>query len=273
ANAAIAADPSFVYFARFDPNNDSGADDNTMQDALFDRGSFDDLQPLPSLDFLDPKYNGSDPTAEVPIPVVKIEEAHLILAEAALADGDLAGAKSVMTDIVGLVATRPTATFSDLVEGRDEDNPGIRPDMASVMVAPGPDRDFEAGLVIDRGAPTVTVPTVSGTSFSAEEIDAISSIDRAYEALYRMRQEIFIAEGRRFVDMGIRFPVAQREADANSNITADDQEGFVPSLWTGVATQLDAFTYDANAGTATVTTNVNRIIAENRGSGDVAPFE
>ena len=269
ANDIIAAAPDFVYLGNFDAIN---GPTNTMQDALFDRGSFDDLQPLPTLDFLDPKYNGSDPNFDFPTPIVKVEEAHLILAEAALSEGRLDDAKDIMNDIVGLVATRPTTTFDDRVEGRTHLAPDSRPNLSSVMVSPGPGRDFESGLVLDRQAETVTVPTVSGTSFDADEIAAIADVDAGYEALYRMRQEIFIAEGMRFVDLGLRMPVSQREADANANIVASDQEAVIPSFLSG-AGDIDAIEYDAMAGTCRVLVNCNALIAANRGTDFVAPFE
>ncbi|MEM8585611.1 MAG: hypothetical protein AAGF87_15135 [Bacteroidota bacterium] len=272
ANAIISAAPDFLYSANFDGINTSAADNNTMQDALFDRGSFDDLQPLPTLDFLDPKYNGSDPNFDFPTPVVKVEEAHFILAEAALSEGRLEDAKDIMRDIIGLVATRPTATFDDRVEGRTHLAPGSRPDTSFVMVAPGPDRPLESGLVLDRGAEEVTVPTVSGTSYDNADIDAIGDIDFAYESLYRMRQEVFIAEGMRFIDLGLRMPVSQNEADANPNIRDTDQQAVIPPFLAS-AGDIDAIDYDAAAGTATVLVNVNRLISENRTSAFVAPFE
>lgn len=273
ATAAITAGPDFVYFTRFDGANVGGADNNTMQDALFDRGSFDDLQPLPTLDFLDPKYNGSIPSVETNAPFIKIEEAHLILAEAELSQGNLDNAKNIMKDIVALVATRPLASFDDGVEGRAEDVPGSRPDAAVVMVAAGPDRPLQAGLVIGRGAGDISVSVVSGTHYTDDEIDAIADIDFGYESLYRMRQEIFIAEGRRMTDMGIRFVVSQVEKDSNPLIQDSDLEPVIPSFFAAIRMELDDFTYDADAGTARVAHNVNRLISENRGSDLVAPFE
>ena len=270
AEAAIAQSPEYVYFARYDGVEGPA---NTMQDALYDRGSFDDLQPLPSLDFLDPKYNGSVPNVEVPIPVLKIEEAHLILAEAALSDGDLEDAKAIMKDIIGLVNARPTQTFSDLVEGRTQNTPGSRPDSSIVEVAVGPDRPFEEGLVISRQSGDVTVPTVSGTSYTEDEVDAIDDMDFAYESLYRMRQEIFFAEGRRFTDLGLRLVVAQNEADANPNIQEGDLVPTIPTWLSPIAGSFDAFTYNVAAAQVTITNNLNRLTAENRSSPLVAPFE
>lgn len=273
AQIAIQATPSQLYVARYDPNSGVGPT-NTMQDAIYDRGSFDDLQPLPTLDFLDPKYNGSDATVDISIPVVKIEEAHLILAEAALSQDDLEGAKSIMKDIISLVATRPTQTFPDGAEGRPQVNPGSRPDSAIVAVAPGPDRDFEEGLVINRQSGPVTVPIVSGTSFTEDEIDDLVDVNEAYEALYRMRQEIFVAEGRRATDIGITFVISDRELIANPNVSeADNDFTLVPSWLASLGGGIDEFTYDAAAGRATITHNVNRLTIENRDSDLVVPFE
>lgn len=268
AQAAIDADSSLLYTAEFDAVN---GPTNTMQDALFDRGTFDDLQPLPSLDFLDPKYNGATPNFDYPIPVVKIEEAHLILAEAALSQGNLDDAKAIMRDIVALVATRPTATFDDAVEGRTQLAPRSRPDTNTVSVAPGPNRMLISGLVLDRNDGLITVPTVSGTSITNDQIDAINDVDFAYEELYRLRQHIFISEGRRMIDLGFKFPISQRESDANPAVTADLNMGVIPSWLAGM--DLDAFSYDAAAGTATVTNNLNRLTAQNRSSDLVVPFE
>ncbi len=271
AAAAIESTPDLLYSAGYDPTNDSGADDNLMQDALYDRGTFDDLQPLPALDFLDPKYNGSDATFDYSIPVVKIEEAHLILAEAAFSEGNLEEGKSRLSTLIAFVASRPTATFDDRREGRTDLAPGSRPDTAIVVVAPGPDREFEEGLVLSRQVPTVTVPTVSGVSLTVENINTIDNLDFAYEELYRIRQQIFIAEGRRMVDLGIKFPVSQRESDANSNVTSDDNQPQIPTFLVDI--DFDAFTYNTELFQVTITNNLNRIVSENRNSTLVAPFE
>ena len=178
-----------------------------------------------------------------------------------------------MKDIIGLVATRPTQTFSDAVEGRNQNDPGSRPDSSIVEVAVGPDRPFEAGLVINRQSGPVTIPTVSGTSYTEAEIDAIGDIDFAYESLYRMRQEIFIAEGRRFTDLGLRLVVAQNEADANPNIQEGDLLPTIPTWLQPIAKEFDAYTYDVGAARVTITNNLNKLTAENRSSPLVAPFE
>ncbi|MDW8019394.1 MAG: hypothetical protein RMI34_04885 [Chloroherpetonaceae bacterium] len=79
-----------------------------------------DLQPLPRLDFLDPKYTAVDS----PIPVLKIEEAHLILAEVAIAAGNFAEAKAQMRRAIA-AALRP-----DSVVGFNSTN--TRPNVPAV---------------------------------------------------------------------------------------------------------------------------------------------
>lgn len=269
ANAAIAADPSFVRFAQFDAIN---GPTNAMQDALYDRGTFDDLQPLPKLDFLDPKYNGADATQEVNVPILKIEEAHLILAEAALASNNLSAAQGIMKDIIGLVSTRPTLTFDDAREGRDHDNPGSRPDNPNVMVAASASDPMRAGLVISRQSGRVTIPVVSATSVTADMVDVLANADDALEMLYLMRQEIFIAEGMRMVDMGVKFVTSQVESILNDNVGSDDLTPNIPDFINAIKTELDDFTYDAGAGTCVIKHNVNRILVDNKASAAVLPF-
>lgn len=267
AQAALDLDPDFVFFAKYDALN---GPTNTMQDALFDRGSFDDLQPLPKLDFLDPKYNGSNATEESDIPVLKAEEAYLILIEAELADGDLDGAQDLMKDLIDLVETRPTETFDDSVEGRTHQMPGSRPDTAVVVVKTG-DGDFRTGLVLDRDE-LVTVPTVSGTSVTDDMVDDLDNIDEALETLYLMRQEIFIAEGRRMTDLGVRLVTSQIEFLANENVTEADKEAVIPPFIAAAKDNLDAFTYDRTTYEAIIPTDFNEIIVDNKESDFVVPF-
>lgn len=272
ADAAIAADAAFIRYIQFDVNNTPTRTRNEMQNAVHDRGTFDDLQPLPRLDFLDPKYNDIDPTMDMDIPMLKIEEAHLIKCEAAIADGALGTAQSIMKDIIGLVATRPTSTFNDAVENRTERAPGSRPDSTNVMVAAAAGAPMRAGLVLDRNEGDVTVPIVSGTSVTEAMVDAVGTEDEALELLYLMRQEIFFSEGRRMTDMGIKLVVSEVERLANSNITDSDITPNIPSYIDAIKTELDAIDYDAAAGTCTITHNVNAIIVANKSDKDVAPF-
>lgn len=266
AQAAIAANASYTRFIRFD--NPQGLT-NEMELAIFDRNTFDDLQPLPRLDFLDPKFHGVGPIDQ-PVAIQKIEEAHLILAEVALANNNLAAAKTHMKNTVAVVNSRPRDTFSDVAEGRTHEKPGSRPDKANVVVSFGPGDPFLPGYILERQASTVTVPAISGTSLTPLAIDLIPTADLALEALYLMRQEIFIAEGRRMVDLGIRFPVSEVEALSNANITTAQTTGHVPAFVKDK--NLDAFTYNAANRTVTIEVNMNRVLVANKTSPDVLPF-
>ncbi|GCC51715.1 hypothetical protein SanaruYs_19440 [Chryseotalea sanaruensis] len=273
AQAAIAASPSFLLTVEFDATN---APTSTIQNALFDRGTFDDLQPLPRLDFLDPKSFFISASLESATPFLKIEEAHLIIAEAQLAQNNLAGAKTTLTNLLSVVAARPVVNVNDNVEGRTEAAPGSRPNNNAVQVAASATDPLRAGLVRTRNGAgvTVPVPTVSGTSVTAAMITALANEDEALEMLYLMRQEIFIAEGRRMTDMGIRLVVSEIEALANSNIPTGDAStiSILPSFIDGIKTELDAFTYDANTNTCIITHNVNRILVQNKTASTVLPF-
>lgn len=274
ATAAIALDPDFVRFAQFDQANATALENtvNELQDALYDRGNFDDLQPLPRLDFLDPKYHGDNPTTDVNAPILKIEEAHLIIAEAALADNNLAQAKTVMKNLVTLVNSRPLATFNDAVEGRTQTTPGSRPDKSDITVAASPTDSQRPGLVLNRQAGNVTVPLISGTSVTATLIDAAATVDAALEILYLMRQEIFIAEGRRMTDLGISLVVSEVEFLANSNIKMEDTQATIPPFLEPIKLELDDFTYNAATKTVVIKHNLNRILVQNKTSPLVLPF-
>jgi tetratricopeptide (TPR) repeat protein len=270
AQSAIAADPAFTRTVRYDGVN---ALANTMQAALFLRGTFDDLQPLPRLDFLDPKYSG--PTNEqAPIYFQKIEEAHLILAEAALSDNALPDAKDAMKNAITAANTRPKKTFDDSVEDRPQPAPpavaaGDRPDKADILVAASATDPLRPGLVLNRKAGNITVPIVSGTSLTAAAVDLLVDADQALETLYLLRQEIFIAEGRRMIDLGIKFPVSEVEALSNSNITEANKQGFAPAF---IPTDMDAFTYDKAAKTVVMKHNMNKVLVGNKTSPNVLPF-
>ncbi len=261
ANEAIAADPNYTRTVEFDGTN---GPDSDFADALFDRGNFDDLQPLPRLDFLDPKYFVEGDT-ESPVYIQKAEEAHLILAEAELANNDVPAARTHLTNLLSLVNTRAMNTFSDAVEGRD----GSRPATAVVMVAASASDPLRAGLVIDRQLGDVTVARISGTSIVQTDIDALTDQLVALEMLYLMRQEIFIAEGRRFVDLGIKMPISENESLLNPAVTSTHILSSVPSF---VPTDMDAFTFDTSTNEVVILHNMNAILVANRTDAAVVPF-
>lgn len=259
AQQVIDADEDYVRYARF------GVDlNNEFEDAIYDRASFDDLQPLPRLDFLDPKYN--ETVGDDDIAYMKGEEAYLILIEAELADGDLDGAKALMTDLLDLVASRPTDTFADQTEGRAN-----RPNGVSVVVRADADEPFLAGLVLDRTDATVTVPEISGTSVTDADVDALATPLEALRTLYLMRQEIFIAEGRRLIDLGIRLPLSENEQISNPNVDMGPLTmASIPAPIAGVRTLLDAF--DVDGDQVTISLDVNQLLVDNRTDPALVPF-
>jgi tetratricopeptide (TPR) repeat protein len=266
AQAAIDSNPEYVRFIRFD--NPQGLTSD-IELALFDRNTFDDLQPLPRLDFLDPKYHGAS-NLDQSVAIQKIEEAHLILAEVALADNSLGQAKTHLKNTLAVVNTRARETFSDIADGRTQDNEGSRPNKADILVGASPADPLLPGLVLERQATNITVPSVSGTSLTSVQIDLLLSVDAALEKLYLMRQEIFLAEGRRMTDLGIRLPVSEVEALSNSKITTANTTGYAPAFVKDKP--LDAFTYNAATKTAVITVNMNKVLVDNKTSPDVLPF-
>lgn len=276
ANDALLMDPDYIRYIEFDPVNSSGNNNgfdyttNNMQMALQERGGFDDLQPLPTLDFLDPKVYAISGSEDSPIPLLKAEEAHLIIAEAAIAAGNPGGAETALHNLIDLINSRPLNTFDDSTEDRHERDPGSRPDTNAVVV------NGRSGLVLDRKAGLVTVPAVSGTSAdSAEVTTAAGGSEEAFLTfLYRVRQEVFIAEGRRFKDMGLSYVISEIEALQNENIGAGHPSTIsdLPQFLLDIAGEADEIDYDAAALTCTVTHDVNAIIAANRTSDAVCPF-
>lgn len=271
ANAAISSDPNLLYLIEFDEANEPSS---TIESALFERGTFDDLQPLPSLDFLDPKYSFLSNDEDQGTPFLKIEEAHFIITEAQLSDNDLNAAKGTLTSLVTLINNRATNTFSDQVEGRTQDDPDSRPNKSTITVSYEGETNVKTGLIISRGATPVTVSTISGTSITNADIDALSTIEDALEMLYLMRQEVFISEGRRIIDMGVKYVLHENELLLNSNISEGNSalEATIPTFIDAIKTELDDFTFDPIAETVVIKHNVNKILVSNRTSDMVIPF-
>ena len=265
ATAALALDDSFARQIRYDAANGPV---NNMESALYGRATFDDFQPLPTLDFLDPKYSFLSPAEDAPVHFLKAEEAHMIIAEGNIADGAFGAAQGNMTDLLALVGTREVRTIDDSIEGRIEVAPGSRPDNTGVVV------NGRSGLVLDRQAGLVNVPSVSGTSLTAGDIATMSDEDTALYLLYRTRQEVFISEGMRFVDMGIKLVLHENEILQNENVSDGDPSTVpvIPSFINAVVADLDAITYDAGAGVATTVIDVTDILVTNKTAAEVLPF-
>ena len=212
ANSVLSAQANFL----FAPAYDEQTLNNTPVAFLVLR-ALQEMQPLPRLDFLDPKYTqrGS------PIPIAKAEEMHLILAEAALAADNMGQARTHLMDAVNLAQSRGTITFNDIDERRNADL-SLRPRSSQIMIRADAAGDYRAGLVLDRPSNGLQIPHISGTSLSADSIDGLTNGDELWHALWLARQEILFLEGRRLSDLGIRLPMMLREIDQNDGINEGD---------------------------------------------------
>ncbi len=253
ANLALAGAGNFVFPARYDAANNIN---NPFQFAV--SRALNDVQPLPRLDFLDPKYIDRDSD----IPAVKLEEAYLILAEAALSDGDNAGAVQQLVNAINLADSRPRRSFFD-------PDPRLgRPQGGTVQASPtAPAID---GLILPRGA-VVPVPTISATSLNAAAVAALTDAVAIFRTLYLARQEIFFYEGRRMNDLGIRLPMMELEIETNTSINAGDLgtavlvPGYIPA-----GDGLDHFTIAGD--NVIIAFDMNQILADNRVSPFNMPF-
>ncbi len=246
---------------------------NTLQFALYDSGQ-DEFQPLPRLDFLFPKYWSAGATDQAPINLVKGEEAFLIIAEAQVAQGSLAAARLTLIDLLDVVAQRPTAMVSDNAQQRGRaGGTWIYPNRSEVLVAASPDDEPRAGLVLDRQDGPVEIPYISGTSVSEGMILGAATEDELLEVLYLLRQEIFVGEGRRMVDLGIRVGIALEEAESNENIDVGSEllQPRIPS-WIPGDYGMNSFTYSDGDPVAVIDRNLTRDIVQNRSSDFVLPF-
>lgn len=258
ANEALGLSNNYVFSAEYDPINLT----NRMNLFTVVRNQ-NDMQPLPRLDFLDPKFanrDGSDP-----IPVLKSEEAYLILAEAALSNGDLGGTKTHLRDLIQLVKTRNEVPYLDRDPRRNRpnnNNDKVKADASSPAIA---------GLIFKRSNSTVNTYPVSATSVTEDQINSLTDNNEAFRVLYLMRQEILFSEGRRMSDLGIRLPVMNRQIDANPNVHPGDlgTSVYVPSF-IPQGRDLDSFEYDANANLVTIKYDMNKILMQNKSS--VSPF-
>lgn len=266
ARLALSASPDFCRQVCFDHKNGVL---NGAQEAIWS----DWFQPLPRLDFLDPKYFQMNSDEQRPITIAKAEENYLILAEAALAANQLNEAKAQLSYLLRLVKSRPVQTnINDQLEGRY--NGGLKqfPNDPAYRVQASSTDSLRAGLIIDRRPPLlISIPYISGTSVTQTMIDGLDNHDSALELLYLMRQEIFFAEGRRPADLGIRLPLCEVEA-ANVSNAAAFTEAYIPSF-VPLNYGLDDFTVDDETKTVTIKYNMNRVIVQNARSADVAPFE
>ena len=258
AAAALALNSTYVYNATFDAqSNTNAAWTFAVARALYD------IQPLPRLDFLDPKFTISTGTS--PIPVLKAEEMYLIQAEIAISDNVLATAKARMKDAIALAtgsaSGRAAVTFTDA------DPRTNRPNADAITVKADASSPERAGLVKKRSNTAVSIRPISNTSVTNADVDALVSVADHHGMLYLLRQEIFFLEGRRMSDLGIRLPLMKREEETNSKI-ADGDPGTTSVVPSYIPTSdgMDKFT---TSGTVvTINIDMNKVIATNK----ISPF-
>ena len=230
-------------------------------------------QPLPRLNFLNPKYVQRTSIYESAICIAKAEENYLIMAEALLAKGDEHACKAKLHELLKLVQSRPVLSgVKDWAKTRATGGIKEYPDSAIYQVAASPNDRFRDGLVLSRKKPQViSIPTVSGTSVTSQMIDDCQKHDDLLELIYLLRQEIFMAEGRRMNDLGIRLPISEVEAKNTSTAAPFVQAEIPPFIPKDQG--MDAFELDKKNFRVTIKYNMNRIIVENKSTPFVVPFE
>ena len=168
-----------------------------------------------------------------------------------------------------LIDTREVRNIDDSIEQRSQVDEGSRPDSDDIIV------NGRAGLVLSRQDGNVDVPSVSGTSLTAADVAAMQDDDAGLALLYRTRQEVFIAEGLRFVDMGVKLVIDENEILLNENINEGDlgTTPVIPSFIAAVVGDLDAINYEPGSTTASTVIDLNQILVNNKTSDAVVPFE
>lgn len=254
ANAALGLSSTYVFSASFD----AATNTNVAWNFVVSR-ALNDMQPLARLDFLDPKY--TDATGISPIAVLKAEEMYLILAEAAISDNNLAGAKTQMKNAIALALS--TAGGRTVVNFRDVDPRTNRARTDATLVKADADAVPRPGLVRARGGATIPIKQISNTSISDADVDLLVTVTDHLWMLHLLRQEIFFLEGRRMSDLGIRLPVSTRDLETNPTMskTGPGSTVVVPA-YIPTGSTMDNFTLAGT--TATILHDMNKVLANNK---------
>ena len=267
AAAALGGDPDFLFQREYD----SATLNNTPYAFLVSR-ALQEMQPLPRLDFLDPKYL----TRDAGIAYAKAEEMHLIMAEAALAGGDVSGAATSLANAIRTAQGRGFTDYTDNDQRLNADL-SIRPRTSNIEVRADDQSPYVSGLVLDRPDVSIPVPTVTSTSLDPDVIEAETDEATLWHALFLSRQEMMVLEGRRMSDLGIRLPIMLREIDSNPNINdGDPGTSVVVPAYIPPGDEMDLYDpaspYDADGNVLTtqitIRVDMNKVLAANR----VTPF-
>lgn len=246
---------------------------NNLQNAIFS-STTNQFAPLPRLDFLDPKYFNLTPVVaddQKPISIAKAEEAYLIIAEAEASAGNSAAAKNILRELLDeSVFKRPTVQLDD---SRDTRNGGNRNDypLTALKVKFDESSTPRDNYIVDRQAGEITAYLVSGTKVTHTDIDNADSQEELLYLIYLLRQEIFFGEGRRMADLGIRFPVSQLEEQNNPNVRTEHTKAIIPAF-IPLNREMDDFTVDLVNGVVTMKHDINKVLVDNRSSGEIMPF-
>lgn len=270
-NAATAlANPLLLKQINYDGVNNVN---NLMQMNIFS-SSFNEYAPLPRLDFLDPKYfnTGSLVTDQKPVTIVKAEEAYLIIAEAQIAATQLTEARQTLKDMLTrTVSKRPVTMIDGSRQKKAGGNRTDYPVTADVQAKFDSNGSPLSGYILDRQAGLIPVYPVSGTKVTATDIDNAVDVDGLMYILYRLRQEIFLAEGRRMTDLGIRLPVSLTEQQNNPHVKPENTQPRLPSF-IPLNKGMDDFTFDKANKIVTMKYDMNRILVQNKNAKEIFPF-
>ncbi|RZK20605.1 MAG: tetratricopeptide repeat protein [Pedobacter sp.] len=268
ATAAM-ANPLLLKQQAFDGQNGAA---NTFQTYLFS-STTNEFAPLPRLDFLDPKYYNTGTIAldQKPVSYIKSEEAYLIVAEIQASQNDFSGAQTTLRNLLNdVVAKRPIVSLNDTKETRNGGNRNDYPLTAAKVKFDANDIERN-GYVLNRKVANINVSTISGTMVTINEINNATTQDALLYLIYRLRQEIFIAEGRRMTDLGIKYPVSQTEQLNNSNVKPADLVAQIPSF-IPLARGMDDFTNNLTTGVVTMKFDMNKVLVANKTAKEIFPF-
>lgn len=268
ATAALATTGGATYL--FSSPYDAATQVNTFFTFAVSR-ALKDIQPLPRLDFLDPKY-----TQDVsPIAALKAEDMNLILAEVALSNNDLPGARTEMKNAIAVaLGTTGGRTVSTFIDADTRSGTGwSRPNGDTLVVRADASSPAIAGLVKRRSGATVSQKAFSNTSVTAANVDTLTVAADHLWMLHLLRQQILFGEGRRMSELGIRLPIILREIETSPVINPGDPgtTSTVPA-WIPAGSTMDAYTLSAATGTVTITYDMNKILAANRVARFTMPF-
>lgn len=245
---------------------------NDFQTFIFSSTN-NEFAPLPRLDFLDPKYFHTTTALldQKPVSYIKSEEAYLILAEAQISENDLNGGRTTLKNLLtDVISARAVYSLNDKAETRNGGNRTDYPLTAVKVKFDAADTD-RSGYVVNRQAGNIPAATISGTKVTADDLNNAVTQDALLYLVYRMRQEIFIAEGRRMTDLGIKFPVSQTEQLNNSNVKAADVIAQIPSF-IPLGKGMDDFTNDKTTGIVTMKYDMNKVLIQNKTAKEIFPF-